>query len=124
MQTEHGGMKHTESTIKQHRWSGWPGAWCLDCGVEDPVESALGCPNCDLRCFDGDTASDEMCTEHKAYAQAVKNCPEPNSHRFDPYYKAKTHKGYVWCEVDLTHRAGRCYSDGPNGERIPSCTCK
>lgn len=21
-----------------HRWSGWPGAWCLDCGIEDMRE--------------------------------------------------------------------------------------
>jgi hypothetical protein len=25
----------------EHRWSGWPGAWCLDCGMEDPIEIAL-----------------------------------------------------------------------------------
>jgi len=25
-----------------HRWSGWPGAWCMTCGIEDPVENALG----------------------------------------------------------------------------------
>lgn len=24
-----------------HRWSGWPGAYCLDCGAEDPIEIAL-----------------------------------------------------------------------------------
>jgi len=23
-----------------HRWSGWPGAFCLDCGIEDPMEFA------------------------------------------------------------------------------------
>lgn len=27
---------------KSHRWSGWPGAYCLDCGSEDPLENALG----------------------------------------------------------------------------------
>ena len=26
---------------KGHRWSGWPGAYCLDCGVEDALENAL-----------------------------------------------------------------------------------
>ena len=25
-----------------HRWSGRPGAWCLDCGAEDVVETCLG----------------------------------------------------------------------------------
>jgi hypothetical protein len=27
--------------MKQHRWSGWPGAYCLDCGCENPIEIAL-----------------------------------------------------------------------------------
>ena len=27
--------------MKTHRWSGWPGAFCLDCGCEDPVEMAM-----------------------------------------------------------------------------------
>ena len=26
----------------QHKWSGWPGAWCLNCGIEDQVEIAIG----------------------------------------------------------------------------------
>jgi hypothetical protein len=24
-----------------HNWSGWPGAFCLDCGIEDHLEQAL-----------------------------------------------------------------------------------
>lgn len=60
-----------------HRWSGWPGAWCLDCGIEDPVEQcvALGhdaesdCPKCGL-------------------VEAL-DCPEPMSHRYDPYWWAE-----------------------------------
>lgn len=33
-----------------HNWSGWPGAWCLNCGVGDLLELALAddCPNCKL----------------------------------------------------------------------------
>jgi len=27
--------------VKEHRWSGWPGAWCLDCGQEDAGELCL-----------------------------------------------------------------------------------
>jgi len=27
--------------MKTHRWSGWPGAICLDCGSENPMEIAL-----------------------------------------------------------------------------------
>lgn len=30
-----------EKVMKTHRWSGWPGAFCLDCGIEDQVEIAL-----------------------------------------------------------------------------------
>jgi hypothetical protein len=31
-----------------HRWSGWPGAFCLDCGLEDAMELAVaGHPNQD-----------------------------------------------------------------------------
>jgi hypothetical protein len=26
----------------QHRFSGWPGAYCLNCGAPDPNEEALG----------------------------------------------------------------------------------
>jgi len=28
--------------VGKHRWSGWPGAWCLDCGCEDPSEICIG----------------------------------------------------------------------------------
>jgi len=27
--------------MNNHRWSGWPGAYCLKCGCEDAVENAL-----------------------------------------------------------------------------------
>ena len=27
--------------MKEHHWSGWPGAYCLHCGSEDPQENAL-----------------------------------------------------------------------------------
>jgi hypothetical protein len=27
---------------KQHHWSGWPGAVCLHCFKDDPLESAIG----------------------------------------------------------------------------------
>ena len=26
---------------KTHRWSGWPGAYCQDCFIDDPVEQAI-----------------------------------------------------------------------------------
>lgn len=27
--------------IKAHIWSGWPGAFCLDCGAEQALENAI-----------------------------------------------------------------------------------
>jgi len=33
--TEH---KKPTSKAPNHRWSGWPGAWCLDCGCEDTMD--------------------------------------------------------------------------------------
>lgn len=27
--------------MPKHRWSGWPGAWCLDCGTDDKGELCL-----------------------------------------------------------------------------------
>lgn len=27
--------------MKPHHWSGWPGAFCLDCGASDANEEAL-----------------------------------------------------------------------------------
>lgn len=58
-----------------HRWSGWPGAWCLDCGCECPVETALA--------TDWDGESNPM-PLYEGYQAA---CPEPGSRRHDPYGK-------------------------------------
>lgn len=57
-----------------HRWSGWPGAWCLDCGQEDPGEICMSedCPY-----------FPEECPIHPQT-----KCKEPNSRRFDPYNEA------------------------------------
>ncbi len=30
-----------------HRWSGWPGAFCLDCHIGDPAESCMGGCKCE-----------------------------------------------------------------------------
>ena len=26
---------------ESHRWSGWPGAFCLNCFIDDPLERAV-----------------------------------------------------------------------------------
>ncbi len=61
--------------MAEHRWSGWPGAWCLDCGVPDPMEICLAVhPEV---CLD---SSQRYCPDH-----VETSCPEPNSLRHDPY---------------------------------------
>jgi len=52
-----------------HRWSGWPGAWCLDCGCDCAAEL-------------------ELAERHDLAKNIPIDCPEPNSGRFDPYRNA------------------------------------
>lgn len=61
--------------LQPHRWSGWPGAWCLDCGIEDPSEHCIAV-------HDFDTCTRPEC-KHMP-------CPEPGSKRHDPYYRRAT----------------------------------
>lgn len=55
----------------KHRFSGWPGAWCLDCGQEDKNEIALLDPD-----FDFDNIQD-----------LNDDCLEPGSNKHNPYFK-------------------------------------
>lgn len=62
-----------------HRWSGWPGAWCLDCGCGDPIEMALA---------DGVEPDGNLFAE--IFARYPNHpgrlpCAEPNSKKHDPY---------------------------------------
>jgi len=52
-----------------HNWSGWPGAWCFNCGQECPAELELaGVPQEQLK-------------------PLQRPCPEPGSNRCNPYMK-------------------------------------
>lgn len=82
----------------RHRWSGWPGAWCLDCGIADPAEECLAHGKLDYICVlcheswpQGtciETKADHQveqtyCPEHE---EAINSwCQEPFSRRYDPY---------------------------------------
>ena len=72
--------------MAEHRWSGWPGAWCLDCGAEDAGEACLAedC-YCVISCVEGHV----QCEEHpKAEPKARHrntDCPTPGAGNFDPY---------------------------------------
>lgn len=69
--------------MAEHRWSGWPGAWCLDCGCEDPREIALADGDCE---FDGAGLPVVSVTAEQM------ECKEPGSRRFDPYHKREEGK--------------------------------
>lgn len=66
--------------MSEHRWSGWPGAWCLDCGAEDPREIALADGRCD---------ENGIATITQAEYEAMMECPEPGSNRHNPYVRGR-----------------------------------
>lgn len=51
-----------------HKWSGWPGAFCQECGNSDPFEDANACRDCD-------TIAGRFCDYHKAFIDAMQTCP-------------------------------------------------
>ena len=55
--------------MKEHHWSGWPGAICLDCGQEDFLEVAIG--NGWYDPFSGEWLNEEAKKEY----EKVKWCP-------------------------------------------------
>src|SRR6187455_2384331 len=63
-----------------HRWSGWPGAWCLDCGVEDARELAAAGPVKRIR----HRYSKLPHTEQPCLGCSDGPCEEPGSKRHDP----------------------------------------
>ena len=70
-----------------HRWSEWPGAWCLDCGCDDPYEVALGDNLIDF--VDDPESPDGMrmviSPEVQKQIDEAMICPEPGSNRWNPY---------------------------------------
>ena len=48
-----------------HKWSGWPGAVCLNCGIDDPAEQALADGHYENYEIVGeDTLKDEVLVTH------------------------------------------------------------
>lgn len=75
--------------MTDHRWSGWPGAWCLDCGVEDQREVCLaGACGVDHVFSVGpyaDENGDPLCNAVNPELCRQGPCLEPGSGRYDPY---------------------------------------
>jgi hypothetical protein len=49
-----------------HRWSGWPGAFCLRCGIEDPLETLIA--------IEVINPPDEGYTDFMLYYEAIAIC--------------------------------------------------
>jgi hypothetical protein len=77
---------------KGHRWSGWPGAWCLDCGVADPFEEAISNP--DITRLTKDIFKD-----------FPRDCPCPGSNNHNPYVTRQEVKDILQTYLDsITHQ--------------------
>ena len=55
----------------QHQWSGWPGAYCIKCGVADQNEACIADHDTILYCVEGHFMCEEpmhvmqQCAEHQ-----------------------------------------------------------
>lgn len=83
------------ANMKAHHWSGWPGAYCLKCGSEDPSEIALA--DGDMYFVDGPPSEDIMAEpnyviEYKPGAKekinAASICPVDGELRWNEESKA------------------------------------
>jgi hypothetical protein len=79
--------------MTDHRWSGWPGAWCLDCGCGDPAEDAV----CDTAfdVYEGKWDSPEAEAAWQARnSEALAGCPSPGSNKHNPYFAKSVPKEF------------------------------
>lgn len=85
--------------MSECRWSGWPGAWCLDCGREDPREVAAADGHVDYDC---DRPKEHcVCPNADVWLKCPHfgaiyhtpigslDCAEPNSNRCNPYVSVR-----------------------------------
>lgn len=66
--------------MENHRWSGWPGAYCLDCGTEDPIEEALATGNY----IEVEDKTTPMGFHYEFPDVVLTECPYPNEGHYDP----------------------------------------
>lgn len=83
--------------MSECRWSGWPGAWCLDCGREDPYETGLATGKLHYvyilgqeECACVKSSEWLSCENFKMFLKNESldiECPEPESNRHNPYVR-------------------------------------
>ena len=71
--------------MSEHRWSGWPGAWCLDCGIEDAREICVGVHSEGLICIDGHYVCEQSHPLRECAEHTNPSCLESGSNRHNPY---------------------------------------
>lgn len=76
------------SSHQSHRWSGWPGAWCLDCGIADPAELCISQPGCVCVGDEFEEAEEAKAERPKCKLATMPPCEAPGAGLFDPYKKA------------------------------------
>lgn len=94
--------------MSEHRWSGWPGAWCLDCGAEDEREICLADHDAGLRCVLGHW----YCLVHEPLPCSVhynRSCPCPGEGHCDPYLRNERRRDLIRL---LVRRLGDVLEDG------------
>ena len=63
--------------MKEHHWSGWPGAYCLDCGRGDAWEWAIAMGAYDViekkfyPCFEENMTAGQV----QEYVEKMRQCP-------------------------------------------------
>lgn len=62
-------------SAKEHRWSGAPGMFCLDCGNPTMVEDAINCRDCTWSGGAQGMDNHEPCGLHRVWGEAMLTCP-------------------------------------------------
>lgn len=65
--------------MKEHNWSGWPGAFCLDCGAEDMIELCIAEHEVSITCIHGHLMCEEGHPMQKCEIHKNDSCPGPRS---------------------------------------------
>lgn len=73
-----------ESRADYHRWSGWPGAYCMLCGIDDPMEEAsINWWNITIK--DGKEIIEWDTEEHRLEVERIQGFCKGNPDKLDPY---------------------------------------
>ena len=74
--------------MREHRWSGWPGAYCLRCSIQDATEEAINCTECHIPMPGDPDQESRMCQAHAALAAV--GCPptEDDAAQVNPLLEA------------------------------------